>query len=267
VTRLCRCDSCTIGRYRPEDDTVVIVAEFDAGGRAKGAPGVYAMSEFPATREVLESQEPLVVNADDPRADPAERADLRRWGDRSNLMIPLVFRGRSIGLLEAVDWERERSYSRQELRLVRALAGHAAVALRNAELYQAADSADAAFREFHERMGAASARLRETSGSTGPVDPLAAIATAIRDAFAAHLVVMALDGTVVAAVTDPAADEAAAGRADAHVLTSGADTPRGRLAVTAATSAGATDGDDDLLELATSFAALALRCDEAGVAH
>ena len=80
-------------------------------------------------------QTTAVVNVDDPHADPAEVAELRREGDRSLLMVPLVVQGRSLGLLEVVDQKRSRDYSRQELRLAEAIAGQAAVAIQNAKLF------------------------------------------------------------------------------------------------------------------------------------
>ena len=56
-------------------------------------------------------------------------------------MVPLVFRGESIGLVELMDHARERRYSRQELRICTAVAGQAAVALHNAQLFGQARTA------------------------------------------------------------------------------------------------------------------------------
>ena len=98
------------------------------------------MRQYPLTAKVLDEHTSAVVNVDDPRADPAEVATLRTGGDRSLLMLPLVYRGEAIGLLEASDARRARSYSRQELRLCQAVAGQAAVALHNAWLRAASRS-------------------------------------------------------------------------------------------------------------------------------
>lgn len=113
-----------------------LLAEYDARGRRLPQITDFQLDGYPLTRRVLDKQTPVVVNADDRGADPEEVALLRRFGDKSVLMVPLVFRDRALGLLEAVGWERSRRYSPQELRLVGALAGHAAVALRNVDLYQ-----------------------------------------------------------------------------------------------------------------------------------
>ncbi len=50
--------------------------------------------------------------------------------------MPLVFRGRSLGLMELIETERERRFTEREVRLARALAEQAAIALNNARLYQ-----------------------------------------------------------------------------------------------------------------------------------
>ena len=84
---------------------------------------------------MVQDQTTAVVNVDDPDADPAEVAELRREGDRSLLMAPLIVQGETIGILEVVDQKRSRQYSRQELRLAGAIAGQAAVAIKNAKLF------------------------------------------------------------------------------------------------------------------------------------
>ena len=116
------------------------LAEYDASGARLPDTDTYDVRKYPLTRKVLDEHTPAVVNVDDPRADAAEVATLRAGGDRSLLMLPLVYRGEAIGLLEASDARRARSYSRQELRLCQAVAGQAAVALHNTSLRAASRS-------------------------------------------------------------------------------------------------------------------------------
>ena len=134
VTRLLDVDFCAVSSFEPVLRLVRTLAEYDRGGERLPDTETYDVRRFPLTAEVLDEHVPAVVNVDDPRADPAEVAELRAGGDRSLLMVPLVYRGESIGLLEASDARRARSYSRQELRLCQAIAGQAAVALHNTSL-------------------------------------------------------------------------------------------------------------------------------------
>ncbi len=135
MTALLDCHFCAISELDQRADIVYVLADYDHSGRRLPDPGPYRLNEYPLTRRVLEERVTVVVNVDDPHVDQAEAAVLRRDGDKSLLMAPLVYRDRVIGLLEIVDQMRARHYSRQELRLCRAIAGQAAAALHNAKLF------------------------------------------------------------------------------------------------------------------------------------
>ena len=99
--------------------------------------GTFDVSGYPKTLEVLEHQATVTIDADDPNADPAEVRLLRNDGNRSLVMLPLVVKGQSIGLVElasrtAVGLDPER------LELARTMANEAAMALENARLYEEA---------------------------------------------------------------------------------------------------------------------------------
>ncbi len=120
----------------------------------------YDVSMYPQTLRVLERQETIIVEADDPGADQAEVALLRREGNKVLAMLPLVAKGQSIGLVElfsrsVITWDVER------LQLGRTMANEAAMALENARLYE--DARNRADRDpltnfynhrfLHERLG------------------------------------------------------------------------------------------------------------------
>lgn len=135
MTALLDCHFCAISEYDEAADVVYVLADYDHSGQRLPDTGPYRLSEYPLTRRVLEEKITAVVNVDDPNVDQAEAAVLRRDGDRSLLMAPLVYQDRSIGLVEVVDQNRSRQYTRQQLRLCRAVAGQAAAALHNAKLF------------------------------------------------------------------------------------------------------------------------------------
>jgi diguanylate cyclase (GGDEF)-like protein len=60
----------------------------------------YSLGDFPATEYVLRTRTAGQVVVGDPAADPAEVALLARAGHQAVLMVPLVFGGRDVGLLE-----------------------------------------------------------------------------------------------------------------------------------------------------------------------
>ena len=118
------------------------------------------IAAIPATLRVLERQEMILIDADDPAADQAEVALLRAEGHRALAMLPLVAKGQSIALAELfsrspIPWNPEL------LELVQSMANEAAMALENARLYEDArkladrDPLTGFFnhRFLHERLG------------------------------------------------------------------------------------------------------------------
>jgi len=259
VTRLCRCHTCSISSFDAEAATVTVLAEYDARGRRTPAAGTFDLKEYPETLRRMREQVPGVVNADDPRVDPAERALLKRFGDLSTLEIPLVFQGRTVGLLEAIDRERARTYSRQELRLVGALAAHAAVALQNAELFRSANQADAAMTAMRDRLAAVAREVTALDATDGEAEPMAAIAAALRESYGALSVVIAADGAVVGAAAAAGPDGPPTrrpGSDEAHALRSSVEGAGGRLEITLITPEPAAVEHGELLDVAAAFASL-----------
>jgi EAL domain-containing protein (putative c-di-GMP-specific phosphodiesterase class I) len=78
----------------------------------------FSLSEFPMTRQVLETRIATQVLAGDPTGDPAEIALLERLGHRSMLMVPVISRGAAVGLLEVYARD-ERPWSRTDVNRAR----------------------------------------------------------------------------------------------------------------------------------------------------
>jgi diguanylate cyclase (GGDEF)-like protein len=120
----------------------------------------FDVSRFPTTLRVLEQQETVLVDVNDPTADPAEVELLRADGHQALAMLPLVAKGQSVALAElfsksAITWNGEL------LELMHSMANEAAMALENARLYEDArkladrDPLTGFFnhRFLHERLG------------------------------------------------------------------------------------------------------------------
>jgi len=129
------CHFCAISDFDEASTMVHVLADFDRHGQRVTDWKPYSLKAFPFTRRLMEDQEPGVVTLSDPRADPAETAVMRHYGDRTMLVVPLVYRGQSVGFIEVYDHVRERRFTRQELRLACALAGLATTALHNAKVF------------------------------------------------------------------------------------------------------------------------------------
>ena len=264
MTSLLDCHFCAISEYDPDTDATRTLAEYDHAGQRLPDASPYRLRDFPLTRRVLSEQVAAIVNVDDPHADPAEVAELRREGDRSLLMVPLVVQGRSLGLLEVVDQKRSREYSRQQMRLAGAIAGQAAVAIQNAKLFaerRRSDEDVATLRGALARLTAHVPKLGEGGRKT---DLLATISEAVCDSLGAISCVASMGGETAGAF---GAGQVAARRADGPDRGTSANLvvsrdPSGQtdltLAVTLPNAPG--EGQVELLDfIAATTAALAAR--------
>ena len=129
----------------PTDRPAMTPSEMDSDQPSFSRERPYLVADFPATAEVLHSQQPTVVLASDPRADPAEIALLHELGWRSLLMLPLVTHDTVVGLVEIFDAE-ERHFSDEDILLAQALTSQAAIALHNARLFSLTDE------QLHKRI-------------------------------------------------------------------------------------------------------------------
>jgi diguanylate cyclase (GGDEF)-like protein len=125
-------DECVLSTWDREGDRVVTFGGYPENRRV--IEPSYELDDYPATRTVLMSHESCVVDADDPDADPAEIAYLRELGHRTLVMLPLVVRGESIGIVE-LSSARSKAFTDRDVELVQLLAREAATTFDNARLY------------------------------------------------------------------------------------------------------------------------------------
>jgi diguanylate cyclase (GGDEF)-like protein len=95
----------------------------------------YDLGDYPLSRRLLDEQTIAVVSVTDPSADPAEVAYLRSIGQSSMMMIPLVARGRTLGIVELTTM-RANAFAPSQVALARMLADDASMALDNARLHE-----------------------------------------------------------------------------------------------------------------------------------
>jgi PAS domain S-box-containing protein len=82
--------------------------------------------------------------------DPEHLTLMRRLGFASEMVVPLVARGRALGTLTLAFGERSRRHTAEDLALAQELAGRAALALDAARLYTAERAARARYRGLFE---------------------------------------------------------------------------------------------------------------------
>jgi diguanylate cyclase (GGDEF)-like protein len=188
-------------------DCLVMLVEHLQGSDAITEEGgqIYRLSDFPATRHVLVAQEPLQIRVSREEDDPAERKLLDSRGQKTLLMLPLVTRGETIGLMEVIDVE-DREFEPYDVDFCQACCDVVAVAVRNAMLY--AEMQELAARD--KLTGLYNRRLFEEQFD-------AAVARSLRNGEELSLLVVDLDG--LKRINDlgghPAGDEALQALSDA----------------------------------------------------
>jgi HD-GYP domain-containing protein (c-di-GMP phosphodiesterase class II)/transcriptional regulator with GAF, ATPase, and Fis domain len=85
-------------------------------------------------RDALEKDTPVELHIDDPALDPRIAAIMERWGEKSWLLVPLVFGGKPIGVAEVVEEREVHRFSDAEKEIATTLAAPAAIAIHNARL-------------------------------------------------------------------------------------------------------------------------------------
>lgn len=131
-------DACAISGWDVAGDRIVSLGEYPDLGRVAAHP-FYELANYPETRRVLETKATVIIDVEDPAADPAEVAILREEGHRILAMIPLIAKGQSVGLVELTSADAV-PFDEGRLALARTMANEAAMALENARLYEAARS-------------------------------------------------------------------------------------------------------------------------------
>ena len=133
-----RADNCTICSWDQATDELQVLSE---AARQDGIDetwrGVrYSLADWPQDRAVLESAEMRDYRRDDPRFTERQRAQFDEWDWCSWLVFPLIVENRPVGLIDLVDSTSDAPWSLSDRRFCATVGAQAALAVRNAQLYE-----------------------------------------------------------------------------------------------------------------------------------
>ena len=133
-------ESCYFSEWDRASDTYCEIAAYaPAGWRGdEPEPHTYHLADYPLTREVLVERRPAQMTLSQPDIDAAELAYMEKAKIKTLMMLPMMYQGQSIGLVDVEDSRVERTFTEQELALAQMLANQAANAIQNARLYNQA---------------------------------------------------------------------------------------------------------------------------------
>lgn len=104
-----------------------------------------SLREFPNLLHALQIGLPLTLHQDQPTLVPAERRLFETYKVKSMLLLPILVRGRILGVLQVRESRQRREFTQAEIRLAQALAGFGTI-LESAQLFQEVEKREAFFR-------------------------------------------------------------------------------------------------------------------------
>ncbi len=119
-------DKVALSQWHPDMEVVETLAESGTQPEEE----YFSVEKYPTTGRVLESQESAQLLVGDPRADRLEVELMFSLGYRTLLIVPVVHRGESIGIVEAM-CEEERPWTRTEMNRARIIANQLASVIQS----------------------------------------------------------------------------------------------------------------------------------------
>jgi serine phosphatase RsbU (regulator of sigma subunit) len=134
-------EGCIIGKWDQTKDAEVIEAylhKTSTGWIEKEPSGTaYPLSERLTVKEALQSQRIKVVHRVTPGLGRREREWMVQAEARVRLIVPLIIRDQSIGVLELITTQEDWVFTDHVIRLAQSFAAQASIALENARLHEA----------------------------------------------------------------------------------------------------------------------------------
>jgi len=130
-------DACTVLLIDEVDHWLDVRADVHNAPNPQGVQraGLHLpLTEFPTRDRALHSQQVIALYTSEDEIDVAERRLFLMRGTQGRLLIPLVVREQAIGMIVVEIMDPQRRFTAAEVRLGRALANQASIALENARL-------------------------------------------------------------------------------------------------------------------------------------
>ncbi len=157
--------SCALLLLDESQSTLTVLAEAwgeeaCAEERASRLGKSISLHDFPTVIRAIQSGLPLLLFPDTPDLSAAEQAQFETYHIQSMLLVPILVRGRLIGLIQIRESRQRREFTQAEVRLAQAMAGFGTV-LESAQLFQELERREAFFRAVIEHAADGIAILDE----------------------------------------------------------------------------------------------------------
>ena len=126
----------TISLWDQEENTLITLFDSANPGQDTVEQKIeHSLANLHTARQVLEDRQTATLYASDDNAKPEEQAWLTNKDIQASLMLPLITRGTTVGLLELWHTSAEYQFTASDRRLGQAIANQTATAIENARLH------------------------------------------------------------------------------------------------------------------------------------
>ena len=127
---------CDIYRLEGTERMVCVASAIDGVCDASWVGQEFRLDDWPCDRLALETSRAVTVSSlADPRLSAVERDEMRRYGQRSSIVLPLIAHDKVVGLVDLFD-HVEREFTPEEIAVAETGARLVALALEHAQLYE-----------------------------------------------------------------------------------------------------------------------------------
>ena len=130
-------DDGSIMLYDNVDESLKVELDMNRqGDRNRITPSgtIYDLNLYPAKSRALREGQIIVIKQEDTEADMKELAEMAESKETARMLVPLIVRDQSIGLLQIELQSQLRTFTHREIRMAQALGAQAATAIENARL-------------------------------------------------------------------------------------------------------------------------------------
>jgi diguanylate cyclase (GGDEF)-like protein/excisionase family DNA binding protein len=129
--------SCDMYQLIGDDRLVCVAALADGEIDASWTDREFSLASIGSIAAAVESRAAVAIQTiADPRITPDELEYMAEYGEKSELAIPLIAKGRVIGAVELVETRAERVFTAEEITTAEAICRVAALAIDNADLFE-----------------------------------------------------------------------------------------------------------------------------------
>ncbi|MBN1218217.1 MAG: GAF domain-containing protein [Anaerolineae bacterium] len=154
-----RADLCMISRWQKDENQLRTIQCYAVPGMERPEIAVRLLDRHFLARSVLEVQATTLLETFNPALPPEELAWLQKLNVEILLLIPLIYRRQTIGLVEIGRRQASQTLTQHEIRLAETMTAQAAVAIEHARLYDETTHHLAEAKVLQEVMVAAASSL------------------------------------------------------------------------------------------------------------